>query len=69
MLGMTHNSIGSRGLTALLPVIQHRLQNLVLGYCSLNDSDVALLISALMQSDRMNSCTCLANIEVQRERH
>jgi hypothetical protein len=65
----SHNPIRSRGLTALLPAIQHRLEETWLHNCQLKDADFSLLLHALMHSDRMKMCTYFGNPEVHSELH
>jgi hypothetical protein len=64
-----NGGIGTRGLKALLPAIQHRLEQVWLQNCRLSDADFSLLLNTLMQNDRMKLCDCSFNTAVHPERH
>jgi hypothetical protein len=68
-LHLSRNPLGTRGLTTLLPAIQHQLTTAGLSECLLTDADFTLLLHTLLQSDRMRLCDCRDNVRVHRELH
>jgi hypothetical protein len=68
-LNLGANSIRTRGLTALLPIIQHKLEKGWLYTCSFSDDHLSLLLSAVMLSERLVLCDFRYNALLFLRRH
>jgi hypothetical protein len=68
-LNLGYNPLETGGLMILLPIIQQRLEVVLLNNCSLTDEDFTKLLHTLMHSDHMKLCDVRDNYDLHMERH